>query len=70
LIYKAAAQRFALLALGRTVDSAWEQKKLEARKLLENATEFPASSARFVGTLFVCAVILSFTVLSPQHNHL
>jgi len=33
------------------VDSAWEQKKLEARKLLENAPESPASSARFVGQL-------------------
>jgi hypothetical protein len=31
------------------VDSAWEQKKLEARKMLENAAESPASSARFVG---------------------
>jgi hypothetical protein len=26
------------------VDSAWEQKKLEARKMLENAAESPASS--------------------------
>jgi hypothetical protein len=30
------------------VDSAWEQEKLEARKMLENAAESPASSARFV----------------------
>ena len=29
---------------GAGVDSAWEQKKLEARKLLENAAESPASS--------------------------
>jgi len=35
------------------VDSAWEQKKLEARKLLENAAESPASSARFVGRFWV-----------------
>jgi len=35
------------------VDSVWEQKKLEARKILENAAESPASSARFVGTLFI-----------------
>ena len=34
---------------GVGVDSAWEQKKLEARKLLENRAESPASSARFVG---------------------
>jgi hypothetical protein len=27
------------------VDSAWEQKKLEARKMLENAPESPASNA-------------------------
>jgi hypothetical protein len=31
------------------VDSVWEQKKLEARKMLENAAESPASSARCVG---------------------
>jgi hypothetical protein len=30
------------------VDSAWEQEKLEARKLLENAAESHLSSARFV----------------------
>ena len=34
---------------GAGVDSAWEQKKPEARKILENAAESPASSARFVG---------------------
>jgi hypothetical protein len=34
------------------VDSAWEQDKLEARKMLENAAESPASSARFVGRRF------------------
>lgn len=34
---------------GASVDSAWEQEKLEARKMLENAAESPASSARFVG---------------------
>jgi hypothetical protein len=37
---------------GAGVDSAWEQEKLEARKMLENATESPASSARFVRRLF------------------
>jgi len=35
------------------VDSAWEQEKLEARKMLENAAESPASSASFVGRRFV-----------------
>jgi hypothetical protein len=34
---------------GAGVDSAWEQEKLEARKMLENAAESPASSARCVG---------------------
>jgi len=31
------------------VDNAWEQKKLEARKMLENAAESHTSGARFVG---------------------
>jgi hypothetical protein len=30
---------------GAGVDSAWEQKKLEARKMLLNRAESPASSA-------------------------
>jgi hypothetical protein len=34
------------------VDNAWEQKKLEARKMLENAAESHLSSARFVGLPF------------------
>jgi len=35
------------------VDSAWEQEKLEARKMLENGDESHLSSARFVRRLFV-----------------
>jgi hypothetical protein len=31
------------------VDSLWEQEKLEARKMLENAAESHTSGARFVG---------------------
>jgi len=31
------------------VDSIWEQEKLEARKMLENAAESHTSGARFVG---------------------
>jgi len=31
---------------GAGVDSVWEQRKLEARKILQNAAESPASSAR------------------------
>jgi hypothetical protein len=34
------------------VDNAWEQKKLEARKMLENAAESHTSGARFVSPLF------------------
>jgi hypothetical protein len=35
---------------GAFVDSAWEQKKLEARKMIaEGAAESPASSVRLVG---------------------
>jgi len=34
---------------GAGVDNAWEQEKLEARKILENDTESPASRARCVG---------------------
>jgi len=34
------------------VDSVWEQEKLEARKMLENAAESHTSGARFVSLLF------------------
>ena len=33
---------------GAGVDSVWEQEKLEARKMLENAAESHTSGARFV----------------------
>jgi len=35
------------------VDSVWEQKKVEARKMLENAAESHTSGARFVGQVRV-----------------
>jgi hypothetical protein len=35
------------------VDSAWEQEKLEARKMFENGDESHLSSARFVSPLFI-----------------
>jgi hypothetical protein len=35
------------------VDNAWEQEKLEARKMLENAAESHTSGARFVGWLLL-----------------
>jgi len=34
------------------VDSVWEQEKLEARKMPENAAESHTSGARFVSPLF------------------
>jgi hypothetical protein len=34
------------------VDSAWEQEKPEARKMLENGAESHQSAARFVGQFF------------------
>jgi hypothetical protein len=36
---------------GAGVDSVWEQKKLESKKMLENAAESPASSAHFVSRI-------------------
>jgi hypothetical protein len=35
------------------VDNAWEQEKLEARKMLENAAESHTSGARFVRRRFM-----------------
>jgi hypothetical protein len=35
------------------VDNAWEQDKLEARKMLENAAESHTSGARFVSRFFL-----------------
>jgi hypothetical protein len=40
------------------VDSAWEQEKLEARKMLENAAESHTSGARFVSPLFAVATLI------------
>jgi hypothetical protein len=39
------------------VDNAWEQEKLEARKMLENAAESHTSGARFVSHF--CRLVLS-----------
>jgi hypothetical protein len=55
-ILQGTAQRFALLALGRTARSRPIGKMLRRRKLLENAAESPASSARFVGRKPICLV--------------
>jgi hypothetical protein len=48
---------------GAGVDSVWEQKKLEARKMLAvGAAESPASSARFVGWRFYVQLYLSYKI--------
>jgi hypothetical protein len=39
------------------VDSAWEQKKLEARKMLVNRAESHTSGARFVVPLFAISIL-------------
>jgi hypothetical protein len=44
------------------MDNAWFQKKLEARKLLENGGESPPSSAPFVGLHPCLPAPLSFEV--------
>jgi len=41
------------------VDSAWEQEKLEARKLLVNRADSHTSGARFVGTLLTLETFIS-----------
>jgi hypothetical protein len=41
------------------VDSAWEQYKLEARKMLVNGDESHLSSARFVRRFFVAPDLLA-----------
>jgi hypothetical protein len=45
-------------------DSAWEQEKLEARKIFENAAESPASSARFVGQVLQDGFEFSFYLVN------
>ena len=45
---KACGLTVCVTGAGVGVDSTSEQRKLEARKMLENRAESPASSARFV----------------------
>jgi hypothetical protein len=47
------------------VDSVWEQKKLEARKMLENAAESHTSGARFVSPLFVWQMTSPHSACDP-----
>ena len=51
---------------GAGVDSAWEQEKPEARKMLVNRAESPASSARFVSPVFVIEDFHLFAPLITQ----
>ena len=46
------------------VDSAWEQEKLEARKLLENAAESHTSGARFVSLLLLFTRLSSVVIFT------
>ena len=39
------------------VDSAWEQEKLEARKMFKNAAESQTSGAPFVSPLFAIRIL-------------
>jgi hypothetical protein len=50
--YRIAARTVCVTCVWAGVDSAWEQEKLEARKMLENAAESHTSGARFVRRLF------------------
>jgi len=48
---------------GADVDSVWEQRKLEARKMLAvGAAESPASSTRCVGRCLSAQVLTTMTV--------
>jgi hypothetical protein len=49
------------------VDNAWEQEKLEARKMLENAAESHTSGARFVVPLFEREDLLLMTEFMINH---
>ncbi len=40
------------------MDSAWEQKKPEARKMLENGDKFHTSIARFVSPYFAIKLLM------------
>jgi len=54
------------------VDNAWEQEKLEARKMLENAAESHTSGARFVGRQLVIVILTPKAIieLKQQENYI
>jgi hypothetical protein len=49
------------------VDSVWEQEKLEARKILENAAESHTSGARFVSRM-ICLHYAFDRSANKQHQ--
>jgi len=51
---------------GAGVDSVWEQEKPEARKMLQNAAESPASSARGVGRFLLRETRCLKKILPPN----
>ena len=53
LILDVASQRFALTDAGAGVDFAYEQHKLEARKILEDGSYSHQSSTHFVGLFYL-----------------
>jgi hypothetical protein len=53
LLFGASQPTVCVTCVWAGVDSAWEQEKLEARKMLENAAESHTSGARFVGWRFI-----------------
>ena len=49
LLLRRVAQRLALVVCGRDEIHSEDEKKLDARKMLENAADSHKSTARFVG---------------------
>ena len=66
-VCKAAAERFALPALGQGRRSRPARKMIRRRKLLEIAAESPASGARFVGWRCFANALL-WTVALPLYQ--
>ena len=66
------AQRIALLGAGAGVDSAWEQRKLEARKMLANAARPKDSPTRQVRALLGAVEFAKhclWKIYERQNNH-
>jgi hypothetical protein len=62
--FYAASPTVCVTCAGAGVDNAWEQEKLEARKMLENAAESHTSGARIVSPLVNgCVITIFFSFL-------